>query len=791
MSDLSTFDTIANKYITRQDSFARVEVGDVKQPGEFFPQAKIMRWDNECNFSARLDPKVHYEPSPVISLAGDKVLWTGKKIGAHFYQVGAGLEGDSFEFEVICNERPPGGQIQMTLQTKGLDFFYQPFLKNVNPDGSYWEDNGHGGQRSCPANVCGSYAVYHKTMAGDYSALGGQNYLAGKAFHIYRPRLEDAVGQWTWGELSIDEKTGLLIVSAPEKFWAQAVYPVRHAAGLTFGYTSLGALLDYGEYYYFIGSPASNVASNGTLSNITLAIYCATSNKHIKAALYPDNGGSPSKPSGNMIANSYTGEITITRTTKPVNPADWTVCPTGAASIISGTKYWITFAVDTGSIYICYDDVANKNCYAYFSYSDFPPASAPVTNINADLFSAYATYTPAATDVSLALTSLSALTEAVNVGMNPASIGFSAGSALGDGAIGAFPGAAAFPVVSGLSQNSQQAMLSAVVLAVSSAFGLSSDQAMQVAVSLASISSILSGSDATLGGEIALPSASSILAARDALLAGSVVLPGTSGMDQSSIQDVQMAIALAVTSSLDISPDQAIQLAGALVAITSFNTDITQSSLAAVALSISTVLGISSDQAMQMVVALAESTSMGFSTTMVAQATLNLSLISSILVNYGNSFSSSVALSVVAALSLQTGQDFLSAMALNVVALLTPSSQTTIAASELLSAQATLGVAPTIIMQGGLNLAAVTALQIGGGFQWVATLSMEAQAVLGFEGGYDVLAQIFLGATSEIIFSLPALVIIRGGFKILVVCSAPELHAAVGGPELYAKVSDN
>ena len=40
-----------------------VEIGDSKQP-DFYPQFKVMRWDNECNFSARL---VHDEKTPVVS----------------------------------------------------------------------------------------------------------------------------------------------------------------------------------------------------------------------------------------------------------------------------------------------------------------------------------------------------------------------------------------------------------------------------------------------------------------------------------------------------------------------------------------------------------------------------------------------------------------------------------------------------------------------------------------------------------------------------------------------------
>ena len=201
----SKYDLAANTYTAKEQSFAVCEVGDAKQPEAFYPQVKIMRWDNEANFSARL---VHEEASPDVALVDDKIQWVGDAVEAHFYEIGEGKEGGGFEFEIILKEPPKSNVISMTLQTKGLDFFYQPELTP--------EEIKEGADR--PENVVGSYAVYHKTMAGDYTALGGKNYLAGKAFHIFRPRIEDVKGNWVWGELNVDEKAGLLTVTIPQDF---------------------------------------------------------------------------------------------------------------------------------------------------------------------------------------------------------------------------------------------------------------------------------------------------------------------------------------------------------------------------------------------------------------------------------------------------------------------------------------------------------------------------------------------------------------------------------------------
>lgn len=66
----SSYTLADNTFTAKEKSFAAVEVGDAKQPDNFYPQVKIMRWDNEVNFSARL---VHEEATPQVALINDKV----------------------------------------------------------------------------------------------------------------------------------------------------------------------------------------------------------------------------------------------------------------------------------------------------------------------------------------------------------------------------------------------------------------------------------------------------------------------------------------------------------------------------------------------------------------------------------------------------------------------------------------------------------------------------------------------------------------------------------------------
>ena len=376
MPDLldSKYDLAANTYTAKEQSFAVCEVGDAKQPMTFYPQVKIRRWDNECNFSARL---VHEEASPEVSLVDDKIQWAGDAVEAHFYEIGKGKEGGGYEFEIILKEPPRSNVISMTLQTKGLDFFYQPELTQ--------EEIERGAER--PENVVGSYAVYHQTMAGNYEAMAGKNYLAGKAFHIYRPRIEDAKGHWVWGELNIDESTGLLTVTIPQDFLDKAVYPVRHAAGLEFGYHTVGASESSVSGNYLNWEKASSTpVSNGQLTSISAYAKILAGAPEFETALYSDVSSLPSA----RLASIYTGGTLIGAA------YSWVETPLSYASIIAGTQYWLGIISqnNTNTFYIRYDSGGSERWRAR---PGSWPDSAGSTGGGTSKTSIFATYTPSAT----------------------------------------------------------------------------------------------------------------------------------------------------------------------------------------------------------------------------------------------------------------------------------------------------------------------------------------------------------------------------------------------------------
>ena len=203
--------------LAKDDPFERidVEVGDTKQV-DFFPQTKLMRWDNETNLSVRLVD--NFPGKAIVSQEDGKVKWVKPDVESHFYEHPVSTEHPEggYEFEVVLKKKPASNVLQFTIQTKGFDFFYQPALTQKEID--------EGTVR--PENVIGSYAVYHSEKQGDYSALGKMNYKAGKAFHIYRPKVTDAVGKEVWGELSIDLPIGILDITIDQTFLDEAVYPV-------------------------------------------------------------------------------------------------------------------------------------------------------------------------------------------------------------------------------------------------------------------------------------------------------------------------------------------------------------------------------------------------------------------------------------------------------------------------------------------------------------------------------------------------------------------------------------
>lgn len=183
-------------------------------------------------------------------------------------------EDGAFEFQIDFKEKPSKNYLEFSLETKGVKFLPQDKLSD--------EEKFEGARR--PANIVGSLAVY---MDGKVNSdIHGMDYRNGKIGHIPRPQLIDANGQKCWGSLSYDKTNNKLRVDIPQDFLDNAAYPVRHAAGLTFGYSSNPAT-SYSMQNKQLGSGFTsppngtalwikgyvNRSANGTSYKHSMAIY--------------------------------------------------------------------------------------------------------------------------------------------------------------------------------------------------------------------------------------------------------------------------------------------------------------------------------------------------------------------------------------------------------------------------------------------------------------------------------------------------------------------------------------
>jgi hypothetical protein len=342
-----------------------VEIGDSKTLTSFLPQQKISRWDNEVNCSIRLK---HTEKIPTVIAEDGKIKWKGKDVEAHFYDFTneEHPEGAS-EFEVVLKSKPLTNVVEFTVVDKDVDYFYQPALTP--------EEIDEGASR--PENVVGSYAVYAKTPKTNWT--GGKEYKTGKIGHIFRPKIIDSAGTEVWGDLHIEN--GILSVTIPQDFLDKAVYPVRHAAGLTFGYTSVGGS-EYSNNVNFI-TTSGTTYTGATGTGVSMSIYGrnGTVNGNFQGAIYNNT---------TLVGATSAGAVTS-------NTSQWWTATFASEPTLSATAYYLAQNVDNSSIIYNGDTVAGGSPKFKYSFTNYGTWPNPITWTNhasiQKTYSIYATYT--------------------------------------------------------------------------------------------------------------------------------------------------------------------------------------------------------------------------------------------------------------------------------------------------------------------------------------------------------------------------------------------------------------
>ena len=341
-----------------------LEIGDSKQL-EAYPQAKIMKWNNEVNFSIRRD-----NGSRSFREQNGMIVFEGTEEDVRFYEL-VGFEDGGLEVEILLKNKPKSNSFDFSIETKGLDFFYQPELTI--------EEKDRGASR--PDNVVGSYAVYHKTKRNN-NLKTKHDYKTGKAFHIYRPKAIDAEGVESWCELNISGNR--LSVTVPQSFLDKAVYPV--IVDPTFGYETAG-VSEFQNSNAIIGSifeliDSANITQisayygvRGYTGPIITGIYNAD---ETFADITSSEITSPGDNTNHWLDFSVT-------TTEVLSPGDYYIVSRSAVGGSGQPMFQATLKYDTGS--------TNQGGTRYnITYSSTFPDPVDFTEYQDAKFSIYATY---------------------------------------------------------------------------------------------------------------------------------------------------------------------------------------------------------------------------------------------------------------------------------------------------------------------------------------------------------------------------------------------------------------
>ena len=339
---------IDTNYIYPKNEDIDIIVGDEKQE-DFKPRMKIKRWDNEVNFSVGII-STHAGSD---GESNDKVEWNdGHGVKARFYQ----KPEDEFEFEIELESEPENRIIELSIETKGLDFFYQPFEVEEGDE--------------IPENVKGSYAVYHKEKSGG-------KYYVGKAFHIYRPFVIDAEKKQVWCELDITDN--IMSITVP----TELMYPI--VIDPTFG---CNPATPGGSWYAGINANAVRGTPYTSPSDIDTAqsISCYTRKGSLSNAYY-FKGMMVLASTKNIISNGIGDPVYTSSTSGSWKASSFSTDPT-----LTGSTGYILMIVVSNTPSLAYDVVTNgsrkddSNSYAS------PQNPTDMSNTSRK-YSVYSTYT--------------------------------------------------------------------------------------------------------------------------------------------------------------------------------------------------------------------------------------------------------------------------------------------------------------------------------------------------------------------------------------------------------------
>jgi hypothetical protein len=344
---------------------ASVVIGSLGSPdGDFIPQLRASRWDNEAWLKVRAIGVIPDKKQP--TFAGGIIDHPSKRNGKT--EIHRFVEG-STKWEIVWerrNDLPDGPWLEFAIDAPtGLAWHYQPPLTPQEiAEGCYRPDN-----------IVGSY-VSVWPRSGRFVYNTGEeivNYQTGKFAHLYRPEFIDGAGRRLWGvQKLLADPLRLQIQMPPQAWLAESVFPLT--LDPTFGYGTGGSVslttnrttcLVHADYCYtaVAGAQITALTFGGRGTANKLGIYEVTSanagNKLASAAV-----------SGGAVDAEYT--VTL--------DPDW--------DLTAGTSYGVAIFVGTsGRVY--YDSLAGTR--REYQAGDFPSPMGGSTD-GATVW-LYATYT--------------------------------------------------------------------------------------------------------------------------------------------------------------------------------------------------------------------------------------------------------------------------------------------------------------------------------------------------------------------------------------------------------------
>ncbi len=282
----------------------------------------------------------------------------------------------ALEWEIILERAPETSVICFPLETRGLEYLYQSELTAA--------EIASGVER--PDSVIGSYAVYHSgknwnRLVACRNDTTYENYGAGKAFHIYRPKARDSRGWTVWCNLNIDS---FLTITIPRRFLEQAIYPVT--VDPTFGNTNVGASTAYlsnSVCHALSGSSSYRHTASGGDIITSYSIYCLTyaNPAYISFAAYSYANGYPDSRLAAGVP------LTVTNSSM-----QWNTTPAVSQALTAGTTYVVAFGDVSPASAIRARFDSETNVVSVHNAASLPSTWNQSSTAN-NRWSIYATYT--------------------------------------------------------------------------------------------------------------------------------------------------------------------------------------------------------------------------------------------------------------------------------------------------------------------------------------------------------------------------------------------------------------